>query len=96
MVASKGHGHDGCILRRRTHLTDAGGATRWKQVHLVGKNFTLTCGEIFPPPQFWHKKNTRQPEILHHFHFQARKLDLEVRIKTNLMPQLAKAETKQT
>ena len=59
-----------------------------------GKNFTLTCGEFFPP-QKRHKKNTRQPQILHHFHFQvhllARKVDLEVPIKTSLMAELAKA-----
>ena len=39
------------ILRRRTHLTNSGRATRWKQVHLVGKNFTLTLWGNLPPPK---------------------------------------------
>ena len=37
------------ILRRRTHLTNSGRATRWNKYILWGKTLLSLCGEIFLP-----------------------------------------------
>ena len=75
------------ILRRRTQQIPAEPPVE-TSTSCGEKLYSHFVGKSSSPKR--HKKNTRQPEILHFFHFQVHqnwqeKLDLEVRIKTNLM-----------